>query len=941
MESKELEDLLVDWEIARQDGSALSVETMCSESPEFAEELEAKIQILRDTEWMLEDPTPLPFSEPIRDSVTSFVQSMVQGEPTDLSSADTNEDFRHLTNQQVHLDSVRSELADVGFELEEELGRGGYGAVFQALDQKLNRRVAIKIPLIDDERSRSRYLREARNAALVEGDGLIPVLQVAETESGTPYVVQKLISGTTLHGVIKEQAPLSTDKTCELLESICDACARAHEQSLVHRDLKPGNILIDEQGVPWIADFGLAVTEEDVTLGANPRRQVAGTLSYMSPEQLEGNVERIDGRSDIWAIGVILYECLTGARPFRGTDDAELIDQIRRHDPRPMSQRRPGLSPEWDAVFVRCCAKKPGERYANAAELRKQILEVAKPSESRKTRLSKSTLAVTLSALVGTAALAFGVSHWLPTSGSSASAKTGSAPPLPKSTATLKPKSEPHSPDADPKGATQQLRPLVVSSVEPGGFASISEAISYANSNTGGSTSGKLIEIRVKDGKFGEAIEVQSRLSLIAETGAERIEIECFNEPAFRIKPGGQLRLTGFKFGEKVGGSPINLVEVQDGILEIEDCAFRAETLNCVRAENGSEISIVRSDLTAMAHPAVYVSGASILDVRECTLAFQGEESLTSKCLQVRSSGGTVSNCRFAGSNATGIDWFSTAALVHISDCSFSNLRKGVAAQGCDDLLVDSPQGETKFLQCGFAVHLEACAAKLQDIYVDAEDRENAVGGYVRNQNPKGPVTILNSKFRRLESGLQITNAIVNASIEVLHGNNAIQLTEGADLDLRNSHVASCRNFGLQIERGSSAELETVEFHKCGYGIEVLSGSAALDYTGGLIKECEVGMTIASGDATLENVDILEVDTGVLIGRPKELGAEISAVVPIRLATKGGEIHAKIRTVQFISPGSLKKEGTQLLGADKGRMRTTDDLQPFIRDGIIVVKKRR
>jgi serine/threonine protein kinase len=191
------------------------------------------------------------------------------------------------------------------------------------------------------------------------------VLQVGETCDGTPFVVQKLIEGRNLAEILKLGGPLAPDQAVSILTEVCRSLATAHARAMVHRDLKPGNILVDESGMPWVADFGLAFTEEDVESGRNYQSSVAGTPAYMSPEQLSDCVERLDGRCDIWALGVILYEVLTGKRPFRGSDPVELREQIRHHDPRPISQRQPHLSSQWTPLLCKAAGRSLRQRFGS------------------------------------------------------------------------------------------------------------------------------------------------------------------------------------------------------------------------------------------------------------------------------------------------------------------------------------------------------------------------------------------------------------------------------------------------------------------------------------------------------------------------------------------------------------------------------------------------
>ncbi len=255
-----------------------------------------------------------------------------------------------------------------GFTVESELGRGAFGVVFCARDQMLDRRVAIKKPLISNQSQRQQYIDEARKAAKLDHPSIVPIYQVGVTNSGEPFVVLKLILGSTLRQMIQNgESRLPIARVLGMMRQVCLAVDAAHAAGIVHRDLKPENLLVEPEGRVYVADFGLAIQEDDEN--NKKGREVAGTPLYMSPEQFSGRVEWLDGRSDIWALGVILYELLSGKTPFSGSSLSELKDQIKNKDPRPIHQRDPKIPSAFDSVFRKCCAKTVGDRYASVREL--------------------------------------------------------------------------------------------------------------------------------------------------------------------------------------------------------------------------------------------------------------------------------------------------------------------------------------------------------------------------------------------------------------------------------------------------------------------------------------------------------------------------------------------------------------------------------------------
>jgi serine/threonine protein kinase len=258
--------------------------------------------------------------------------------------------------------------------VERVLGKGAFGKVYLARDPLLERPVAIKVPhphLISRPEDVAAYLAEARILATLEHPHITPVFDVGTTEEGLCFVVSKLIEGTDLARRIQQGCP-SFPESAQWVAAIAQALHHAHGKRLVHRDVKPSNILLDANGKPYLADFGLALREEDFGIAA----RLAGTPAYMSPEQARGEGHRVDGRSDVYSLGVVLYELLTGRRPFHGETVAEVLDQIVVLEPRPPRQINDRIPLEMERVCLKALAKTPGERYSTARDLAEDLQRV-------------------------------------------------------------------------------------------------------------------------------------------------------------------------------------------------------------------------------------------------------------------------------------------------------------------------------------------------------------------------------------------------------------------------------------------------------------------------------------------------------------------------------------------------------------------------------------
>ena len=257
------------------------------------------------------------------------------------------------------------------YELRDLLGRGGSGSVYRAWDPQHEREVAVKILLHShDLQARRRFEREIKATARLRHPTIVPLLDSGEDDD-TLYLVMGLIEGRDL--VACAQDDLSPVDACLLMREICLAIQFAHEQGVLHRDIKPHNVLIDAEGKPLIVDFGLARLEgRDSHLTRTGT--ALGTPAYMPPEQVTaGRGDELDARSDVYSLGATLYHALTGRAPFRSDSADVLFACVLARDPDPPSTHTPGLAPELDTICLKCLAKEPSERYQTPAELAAEL----------------------------------------------------------------------------------------------------------------------------------------------------------------------------------------------------------------------------------------------------------------------------------------------------------------------------------------------------------------------------------------------------------------------------------------------------------------------------------------------------------------------------------------------------------------------------------------
>src|SRR5579863_5149955 len=267
------------------------------------------------------------------------------------------------------------------YELEGVVGRGGMAEVYRARDLRLDRVVAIKTLRTDlarDQTFQARFRREAQSAASLNNPSIVAVYDTGEDMStGTPipFIVMEYVDGKTVRELLNEGHRLLPERILEIVSGVLRALEYSHQAGIVHRDIKPGNVMVTRNGDIKVMDFGIARAMSDAQATMTQTAQVIGTAQYLSPEQARG--ERVDARSDLYSTGCLMYELLTGRPPFTGDSPVAIAYQHVRENPVPPSRLDPDMPPWADAIVLRAMAKSPNDRYQSAAEMQADIQRAA------------------------------------------------------------------------------------------------------------------------------------------------------------------------------------------------------------------------------------------------------------------------------------------------------------------------------------------------------------------------------------------------------------------------------------------------------------------------------------------------------------------------------------------------------------------------------------
>jgi len=390
--SEEVRRVVDDVLVRRARGEAIPDERVCAEHPDLAPELAAALTKLRLIERARSAARPdgrrassdvttayLPVrGQSLRLSQSLEIRCPLCHEPLAIVADQSLDDLHCRACQgrfslagddpQVAGNAAVTQIAR--FELRERLGMGGFGTVWKARDVELDRIVALKIPRrCLGEQEAAEFLHEARVAARLRHPHIVSVHEVGR-HGDIVYIVSDLVEGVSLQK-FTEARRLTHREAAELLITVCEAVHCAHEKGIVHRDLKPGNILIDAAGQPHITDFGLATRGTD-EVAITSQGEILGTPAYMSPEQARGEAHRADRRTDVYALGVILYELLTGFLPFRGTVTMLLHHAVHTEPFSPRTLNR-SIPHDLATICLKCLEKEPARRYDSAQALADEL----------------------------------------------------------------------------------------------------------------------------------------------------------------------------------------------------------------------------------------------------------------------------------------------------------------------------------------------------------------------------------------------------------------------------------------------------------------------------------------------------------------------------------------------------------------------------------------
>lgn len=806
------------------------------------------------------------------------------------------------------------------FQLQAELGRGAFGVVFQAYDSRLDRKVAIKVPLLDSEKSRQQYIDEARKAAMIESIGIVPVYHVDTTDNGSPYVVQKFIDGPNLRSLLQRVGGIGLRPALTIVRDVARSLALAHRSGMIHRDLKPENILLDKEGIPWIADFGLALREDEQDGRAG---EVAGTPLYMSPEQVRGKTDWLDGRTDIWAAGVLLYELIAGRPPFAAKNIDRLIREICRRDPKPLSQRSADIPAELDEIFSRCCAKKARDRYASADELAQQldlVLQTYFPSESS---LSETP---GWSSAAGVTQPSDGSQLALParlSGGDSSAAGTASPqPPLrrTKRISTVQAVSAEASSGAEPTvvlpsrrtprwGLWMSAAVLVAASLGTGAYsiwgpkprwpygltvmppdgpvpanelyvevppdfshlvvsadgqkpdsqqrAYRTIAEALADVDSGG-------EIEIRPGFYNESLVIDKPVVLTGAASRSQVVIQSIAGPCVTIEGG---TLTAKRVTLRGQGTPgqhqFNTIDLIIGSLQLTECEVSAATFCCVKARKGTQLTAADCEFVALTDSALSCLESQPVSLSGCTF----RDCSKGAAIELIGCTATVVDCKLLGNNLYGVYCKDTGDTpVIVRNCRW---------EGCQQAGIQSLEGGAVDVQGGTLarckVSVEARGGKvwLRDLVV--LDGTNPCMSVTR----QGQLEAEGCEFRSCLVGLAMEDAQVKLTdCQILAMTYMGVFTKpGSQLQMTDCRVERCQETGMKLV-DTRLTISGGSVSHNGAGGIYASGSRGSVTANDLTIEAnsKIGFHLTDGAADFTGGTISKHEFGVLVERSRGAG---------------------------------------------------------------------